>query len=202
MSAAVSALQKARAAYQPKLPKSLRNGAAAKAVNGEPTTAAGNVEQIKALFTENFGSPMVTFEAAAADAVNSKFNAGVILSGGQAPGGHNVIAGIYDGLKSLNKENKLYGFLKGPDGLVKNEYIELTDEIIDAHRNTGGFDMIGSGRTKLEKVEQFEAGKKNCEALNIKALVIVGGDPTKSFPGEIIRPQRWVFFIEMVFKFM
>ena len=176
MSAAVSALQKARAAYTPKLPKSLRNGACAKAVTGEPTTAAGDVEKIKALFTENFGSPMVTFEEAAAASVNSTFNAGVILSGGQAPGGHNVIAGIYDGLKSLNKANKLYGFLKGPDGLVKNEYVELTDEIIDAHRNTGGFDMIGSGRTKLEKVEQFEAGKKNCEALNIKALVIVGGD--------------------------
>ncbi len=180
MSAAVSALQKARAAYTPKLPKALRNGAAAKAVTGEPTAAAGDVEKIKALFTENFGSPMVTFEAAAAAAVESEFNAGVILSGGQAPGGHNVIAGLYDGLKSLNKNNKLYGFLKGPDGLVKNEYIELTDEIIDAYRNTGGFDMIGSGRTKLEKVEQFEAGKKNCEALNIKALVIVGGDDSNT----------------------
>ena len=180
MSAAVSALQKARAAYTPKLPKALRNGAAAKAITGEPTTAAGDVEKIKALFTENFGSPMVTFEAAAGAAVETKFNAGVILSGGQAPGGHNVIAGLYDGLKSLDKSNKLYGFLKGPDGLVKNEYIELTDEIIDAYRNTGGFDMIGSGRTKLEKVEQFEAGKKHCEALNIKALVIVGGDDSNT----------------------
>ena len=180
MSAAVSALQKARAAYTPKLPKALRNGAAAAFVTGEPTTAAGDVEKIKALFTENFGSPMVTFEAAAGAAVATKFNAGVILSGGQAPGGHNVIAGLYDGLKSLDKSNKLYGFLKGPDGLVKNEYIELTDEIIDAYRNTGGFDMIGSGRTKLEKVEQFEAGKKNCEALDIKALVIVGGDDSNT----------------------
>ena len=179
MSAAVSALQKARAAYTPKLPKALRNGAAAQAVTGAPTTAAGDVEKIKALFTENFGSPMVTFEGAGAAAA-TKFNAGVILSGGQAPGGHNVIAGLYDGLKSLDKSNKLYGFLKGPDGLVKNEYIELTDEIIDAHRNTGGFDMIGSGRTKLEKVEQFEASKKNCEALNIKALVIVGGDDSNT----------------------
>ena len=180
MSAAVSALQKARAAYTPKLPKALRNGAAAKAITGAPTAAAGDVEKIKALFTENFGSPMVTFEAANVAAVETKFNAGVILSGGQAPGGHNVIAGLYDGLKSLDKSNKLYGFLKGPDGLVKNEYIELTDEIIDAYRNAGGFDMIGSGRTKLEKVEQFEAGKKNCEALNIKALVIVGGDDSNT----------------------
>ena len=180
MSAAVSALQKARAAYTPKLPKALRNGAAAAAVTGEPTTAAGDVEKIKALFTENFGSPMITFDGAANAAAEKTFNAGVILSGGQAPGGHNVIAGLYDGLKSLNPANKLYGFLKGPDGLVKNEYVELTDEIIDAHRNTGGFDMIGSGRTKLEKVEQFEAGKKNCEALNIKALVIVGGDDSNT----------------------
>ena len=180
MSAAVSALQKARAAYTPKLPKSLRNGANAKAVTGAPTTAAGDVEKIKALFTENFGSPMVTFGEAAGNAAGAAFNVGVILSGGQAPGGHNVIAGIYDGLKSLNAANKVYGFLKGPDGLVKNEYVELTDEIIDAHRNTGGFDMIGSGRTKLEKVEQFEAGKKNCEALNIKALVIVGGDDSNT----------------------
>ena len=180
MSAAVSALQKARAAYTPKLPKSLRNGANAKAVTGAPTTAAGDVEKIKALFTENFGSPMVTFEEAAGNAAGAAFNVGVILSGGQAPGGHNVIAGIYDGLKSLNAANKVYGFLKGPDGLVKNEYVELTDEIIDAHRNTGGFDMIGSGRTKLEKVEQFEASKKNCEALNIKALVIVGGDDSNT----------------------
>ena len=180
MSAAVSALQKARAAYTPKLPKALRNGAAAAVVTGEPTTAAGDVEKIKALFTENFGSPMITFDGAANAAAEKTFNAGVILSGGQAPGGHNVIAGLYDGLKSLNPANKLYGFLKGPDGLVKNEYVELTDEIIDAHRNTGGFDMIGSGRTKLEKVEQFEAGKKNCEALNIKALVIVGGDDSNT----------------------
>ena len=180
MSAAVSALQKARAAYTPKLPKALRNGAAAAAVTGAPTTAAGDVEKIKALFTENFGSPMITFDAAANASAEKTFNAGVILSGGQAPGGHNVIAGLYDGLKSLNPANKLYGFLKGPDGLVKNEYVELTDEIIDAHRNTGGFDMIGSGRTKLEKVEQFEAGKKNCEALNIKALVIVGGDDSNT----------------------
>ena len=104
----------------------------------------------------------------------------MILSGGQAPGGHNVIAGLYDGLKSLNKTNKLYGFLKGPDGLVKDEYMELTDAIIDAHRNTGGFDMIGSGRTKLETDEQFEAARRHCEALGISALVIIGGDDSNT----------------------
>ena len=176
---AISPLQKARSAYAPKLPVALRKGALVKVVSGEPTTAVSDVDKIKALFPSTFGSPVLTFEAGEG-AKGKAINVGVILSGGQAPGGHNVIAGIYDGLKSLNKANKLYGFLKGPDGLVKNEYVELTDEIINAHRNTGGFDMIGSGRTKLEKVEQFEAGKKNCEALNIKALVIVGGDDSNT----------------------
>ncbi len=179
MSACISALQKARAAYAPKLPKSLRNGANTRAVFGAPTAAAGDVERIKALFPENFGSPMVTFEAAPG-AAKSVFNVGVILSGGQAPGGHNVIAGLFDGLQSLNPANKLYGFLKGPDGLVKNEFMELTADVIDAYRNTGGFDMIGSGRTKLEKTEQFEAGKQNCAALGIKALVIIGGDDSNT----------------------
>ena len=179
MSTVISPLQKARAAYAPKLPPALAKGANARAVEGKPTSAAGDVEKIKALFPENFGSPMVTFEAAPGKA-QAAFNVGVILSGGQAPGGHNVIAGLFDGLKSLNKDCKLYGFLKGPDGLVKNEYMLLTADIIDAYRNTGGFDMIGSGRTKLEKVEQFEQGRKNCEALGVKALVIIGGDDSNT----------------------
>jgi len=179
MSSVISPLQKARAAYAPKLPPALAKGANARAVEGKPTAAAGDVEKIRALFPENFGSPMVTFEAAPGKA-QAAFNVGVILSGGQAPGGHNVIAGLFDGLKSLNKDCKLYGFLKGPDGLVKNEFMELTADVIGAYRNTGGFDMIGSGRTKLEKVEQFEAGRKNCEALGVKALVIIGGDDSNT----------------------
>ncbi|MPM61896.1 Pyrophosphate--fructose 6-phosphate 1-phosphotransferase [bioreactor metagenome] len=146
---------------------------------GSPTTAAGDVEKIQALFPANFGSPMVTFEAVPGKA-KAAFNVGVILSGGQAPGGHNVIAGLFDGLKSLNPQCRLYGFLKGPEGLVKNEYMELTSEIIDRYRNTGGFDMIGSGRTKLEKIEQFEQGKINCDALGIKALVVIGGDDSNT----------------------
>ena len=176
----ISALQKARAAYQPKLPPALANGAAVKINEGAPTTAAGDVDAIKNLFKATFGSPVLTFEAAADKAEKAAVTVGVILSGGQAPGGHNVIAGIFDGIKSLNPASRLIGFLKGPDGLVKNEYMELTSDIIDAYRNTGGFDMIGSGRTKLETEEQFELVRKHCEALGINALVIIGGDDSNT----------------------
>ncbi|MBQ7208682.1 MAG: diphosphate--fructose-6-phosphate 1-phosphotransferase [Lentisphaeria bacterium] len=176
----ISALQKARAAYQPKLPPALASGAAVKISEGAPTTAAGDVEAIKNLFKATFGSPVLTFEAAQGNAAHAAVNVGVILSGGQAPGGHNVIAGLFDGLKSLNASNRLFGFLKGPDGLVKNESMELTADIIDAYRNTGGFDMIGSGRTKLETEEQFREARKNCEAMGISALVIIGGDDSNT----------------------
>ena len=176
----ISALQKARAAYQPKLPPALANGAAVKINEGAPTTAAGDVDAIKNLFKATFGSPVLTFEAAADKAEKAAVTVGVILSGGQAPGGHNVIAGIFDGIKSLNPASRLIGFLKGPDGLVKNEYMELTSDIIDAYRNTGGFDMIGSGRTKLETEEQFELVRKHCEALKIDSLVIIGGDDSNT----------------------
>ncbi|MBQ9777076.1 MAG: diphosphate--fructose-6-phosphate 1-phosphotransferase, partial [Lentisphaeria bacterium] len=170
---------KARAAYAPKLPVALRKGAAVKVTEGEPTTAVADVEKIKAIFETTFGSPVLTFEAGEAKAMPA-ITAGVILSGGQAPGGHNVIAGLYDGLKSLNPANRLIGFLKGPDGLIKNQYMELTDEIIDAYRNTSGFDMIASGRTKLETVEHFQAAHANCKALGITALVIIGGDDSNT----------------------
>ena len=175
----ISPLQKARAAYAPKLPVALRNGAAVKVTEGAPTTAVADVEKIKAIFETTFGSPVLTFEAGEAKTMPA-ITAGVILSGGQAPGGHNVIAGLYDGLKSLNPANRLIGFLKGPDGLIKNQYMELTDEIIDAYRNTGGFDMIASGRTKLETVEHFQAAHANCKALGITALVIIGGDDSNT----------------------
>ena len=176
----ISPLQKARAAYQPKLPVALRNGAAVKVVEGAPTTSAGDVEAIAKLFPNTFGSPALTFEPACCKGEFAPINVGVILSGGQAPGGHNVVSGIYDGLKSLNPACRIYGFLKGPDGLVKSEAMELNDEIIDAHRNTGGFDMIGSGRTKLETEEQFLAAKKSCEERGITALVIIGGDDSNT----------------------
>ena len=176
---AISPLQKARSAYAPKLPVALRKGALVKVISGEPTTAVSDVDKIKALFPSTFGSPVLTFEQGEG-AKGSAINVGVILSGGQAPGGHNVIAGLFDGIKSINADSKLYGFLKGPDGLVKNEFMELTADIIDAYRNTGGFDMIGSGRTKLETEEQFKKGAENCKALNISALVIIGGDDSNT----------------------
>ena len=176
----ISALQKARAAYQPKLPVALRNGAKVNVREGDPTTAVADVDKIRALFPASFGSPALTFEAAATPGIRPAIHVGVILSGGQAPGGHNVIAGLFDGIKSLNPASRLYGFLKGPDGLVKNEVVELTGNIIDAYRNTGGFDMIGSGRTKLETEEQFRKGLEHCRALGITALVIIGGDDSNT----------------------
>ena len=140
----ISALQIARAAYQPKLPKALQGPV--KAVEGEATQSVGNQEEIKALFPNTYGMPVITFEAGEKTEFPA-FNVGVILSGGQAPGGHNVISGLFDGIKSLNPENKLYGFILGPGGLVDHNYIEITSELMDQYRNTGGFDIIGSGRT-------------------------------------------------------
>lgn len=174
---AKSALQIARAAYQPKLPKALQGPVVAK--EGKPTQSVDNQEEIKALFPNTYGLPVIEFEAGEKKEY-APMNVGVILSGGQAPGGHNVISGIFDGVKSLNADNKLYGFLMGPGGLVDHKYMELTPEIIDEYRNTGGFDIIGSGRTKLEEVDQFESGIKILRELGIKALVIVGGDDSNT----------------------
>jgi pyrophosphate--fructose-6-phosphate 1-phosphotransferase len=176
-----SALQIARAAYQPKLPKGLQGIVTLK--EGKPTQSVGDQDEIKKLFPNTYGLPLVEFvpsEDKASDAGNKTMNVGVILSGGQAPGGHNVISGIFDGIKKLNPANKLYGFLLGPAGLVNHNYVELTAEIIDEYRNTGGFDIIGSGRTKLEEVEQFESGLKILKELNINALVIIGGDDSNT----------------------
>ena len=151
----ISALQKERAGYQPKLPKALQG--AVKVQEGAPTQSVDNQEDIKKLFPNTYGMPLVEF-VPADSANNAKINVGIILSGGQAPGGHNVISGLFDEVKKLNPENRLYGFLMGPGGLVDHNYIEITAENLQAYRNTGGFDMIGSGRTKLEKEEQFEKG--------------------------------------------
>ncbi len=171
------ALQIARAAYQPKLPKALLGAVVAK--EGAATQSVGNQEEIKAMFPNTYGMPVITFE----EGENAKLdaiNVGIILSGGQAPGGHNVISGLYDGVKSLNADSKLYGFLMGPGGLVDHKYVEFTDEFIDEYRNTGGFDIIGSGRTKLEKESQFESGIEILRKLNIQALVIIGGDDSNT----------------------
>jgi len=172
-----SALQKARAAYQPKLPKALQG--AVKIKEGKPTQSVGDQEEIKKLFPNTYGMPIVEFEPAT-EANNTKMNVGIILSGGQAPGGHNVITGLFDQIKKLNPENRLFGFILGPGGLVDHNYMELTKEIVDEYRNTGGFDMIGSGRTKLEKVDQFEKGLEIIRELDIKAIVIIGGDDSNT----------------------
>ena len=176
-------LQQARAAYQPKLPTALWG--AVKAVEGAATESVADQEQIKKLFPNTYGLPELRFEkdtdvAKVKSSDKEVINVGVILSGGQAPGGHNVISGLFDGLKSLNKANRLYGFLMGPGGLVDHNYMELTGDIIDQYRNTGGFDIIGSGRTKLETVDQFEKGLEIIKELNIRAIVIIGGDDSNT----------------------
>ena len=175
-----SPLQTARAAYKPKLPQSLCG--AVKVIEGEKTQSVANQEEIKELFPNTYGLPVLKFDVDSASKVKSReaINVGVILSGGQAPGGHNVISGLFDGIKSINKDSRLFGFLLGPAGLVDHNYIELTSDIIDDYRNTGGFDIIGSGRTKLEKVEQFDKGLEILKELDIKALVIIGGDDSNT----------------------
>ena len=151
-----SALQIARAAYRPQLPNVLDGPVKVK--EGEPTVSACDQEEIKKLFPNTYGLTEIVFEKAGTAAQSKPLNVGVILSGGQAPGGHNVISGLFDGIKAINKNSRLYGFLMGPGGLVDHNYKELTADIIDEYRNTGGFDIIGSGRTKLEPKEQFDKG--------------------------------------------
>ncbi len=172
-----SLLQKARAQYQPKLPKGLQG--AVKVQEGEPTQSVGDQKEIKELFPNTYGMPLIEFVPGDKEATN-EINVGIILSGGQAPGGHNVICGLYDAVKKMNTNNKVYGFLMGPGGLVDHNYVELTEDFVDQYRNTGGFDMIGSGRTKLEKVDQFEKGLEIIRELNIKAIVIIGGDDSNT----------------------
>ncbi len=173
-----SALQKARATYQPKLPIVLTS--AVKAVEGQPTNSVADQEEIKKLFPNTYGLPELKFEKDHNPAARKPINVGVILSGGQAPGGHNVISGLFDGIKKINRDSRLYGFLMGPGGLVDHKYVELTSNVINEFRNTGGFDIIGSGRTKLEKKEQFDKGLEILRELNISALVIIGGDDSNT----------------------
>ena len=173
-----SALQKARASYQPKLPIVLTG--AVKAVEGKPTQSVADQDQIRELFPTTYGLPEIHFEKNANPAPGRPINVGVILSGGQAPGGHNVISGLFDGIKKIHRDSKLYGFLMGPGGFVDHKYMELTSAIIDEYRNTGGFDIIGSGRTKLETKEQFDSGLVILKELDIKALVIIGGDDSNT----------------------
>lgn len=177
----LSPLQKERLNYQPKLPSVLANGINKLVLKqGEKTQSVADQKEIQELFKNSYGMPTVTFETSDKEEKRPAKNIGVILSGGQAPGGHNVIAGIFDALKQANPENKLYGFLGGPSGIIDGKYIELTDEIIDSYRNTGGFDIIGSGRTKLETEEQFEKALNVCKNLNVTGIVIIGGDDSNT----------------------
>jgi len=177
----ISVLQQARYEYKPKLPGMLTQG-----VNNislelkQATQSVADQEQIKALFPNTYGKNEVVFSKGKSTFENKKHTVGVILSGGQAPGGHNVICGLYDGLKSLNKSNVLYGFKNGPIGLLNDDYIEFSDQLINEYRNTGGFDIIGSGRTKLETEAQFKVAAEICQKHNITAIVIIGGDDSNT----------------------
>ena len=176
-----SALQKIRMAYRPKLPVELTGPVVA--VEGKPTTSAADCEEIKNLFPNTYGLPELSFKEdphPVAPTSNTPLTVGVILSGGQAPGGHNVICGLFDGIKKISRKSRLFGFLMGPAGLVDHKYVELTADIIDEYRNTGGFDIIGSGRTKLETKEQFDKGLEILNELGIKALIIIGGDDSNT----------------------
>ena len=177
----LSPLQKARYEYQPKLPGMLRNGIAEICVKeGKATASVADQDKIQALFPNTYGKPEITFEKGQNTSASKKQVVGVILSGGQAPGGHNVISGLYDALKATNSENVLLGFKGGPDGLLKNDYVEFDDKFIDAYRNTGGFDIIGSGRTKLETEEQFNIVAENAKKNGLTAIVIIGGDDSNT----------------------
>ena len=177
----VSPLQQARYEYTPKLPGMLRHGIADICVKeGEPSSSVADQEKIKALFPNTYGKKEITFQKGANTSEAKKQVVGVILSGGQAPGGHNVVCGLYDALKATNSENVLYGFKGGPSGLLEDSYIVLEDEYIDKFRNTGGFDIIGSGRTKLETQEQFAVAAEVCKKHGITAIVIIGGDDSNT----------------------
>ena len=177
----LSPLQKARYEYQPKLPGMLRNGISSICVKeGEATQSVADQDKIAALFPNTYGKKEITFVKETNTSVTKKQVVGVILSGGQAPGGHNVVSGLYDALKATNKDNVLIGFKGGPSGLTDDKYIVFDDEYIDQFRNTGGFDIIGSGRTKLETEEQFKVASEVCKKHGITAIVIIGGDDSNT----------------------
>ncbi|MCR5229365.1 MAG: diphosphate--fructose-6-phosphate 1-phosphotransferase [Solobacterium sp.] len=177
----ISPLQTERLKYAPKLPGMLRHGISEICVKeGEATQSVADQEKIQALFPNTYGKKEITFEKGANTSAAKKQVVGVILSGGQAPGGHNVVCGLYDALKATNSENVLYGFKNGPSGLIDDDYLIFDDEYIDQFRNTGGFDIIGSGRTKLETEEQFKVAAEVCKKHGITAIVIIGGDDSNT----------------------
>ncbi|MDR2966096.1 MAG: 6-phosphofructokinase, partial [Treponema sp.] len=177
----ISALQTARYGYKPKLPGILAGAIDDIAVEfGAPTEAISDMEELRGIFKNTYGKPLASFVNGKNDKIRRELKVGVILSGGQAPGGHNVIAGIFDGLKKGNPSSTLYGFKGGPSGLTDNKTVVLTSEIIDQYRNTGGFDIIGSGRTKIETPEQFAASLETAKKLGLDAVVIIGGDDSNT----------------------
>ncbi len=177
----LSPLQKARYEYQPKLPGMLRGGIGEICVKqGAPTESVADQDKIRALFPNTYGKNEITFERGTNTSAPKKHVVGVILSGGQAPGGHNVICGLYDAIKATDKDNVLLGFKGGPSGLIDDSYIEFDDEYINAFRNTGGFDIIGSGRTKLETEEQFKVVTEVAKKHGLTAIVIIGGDDSNT----------------------
>lgn len=177
----LSPLQKARYAYTPKLPGMLRHGISEICVQeGSATQSVADQAKIKELFPNTYGKNEITFQKGKNTAPAKKQVVGVILSGGQAPGGHNVVCGLYDALKATNSENVLLGFKNGPSGLIEDDYLTFDDAYIDQFRNTGGFDIIGSGRTKLETEEQFAVAAQVCEKHGITAIVIIGGDDSNT----------------------
>jgi len=180
MSNKISALQKARLEYKVKLPPSLEKGANVSVIDGDITESVSDQKQVEKLFPNTYGLPILSFGKKDTTTKHEAINVGVVLSGGQAPGGHNVIAGLFDGLKSINSKNKLFGFLSGPGGLIDNKYIEITADYLYDFRNTGGFDIIGSGRTKLETKSQFDSSAENCRKLDVCAIVIIGGDDSNT----------------------
>lgn len=174
-----SGIEEERLKYKPHLPRCLRDVSSLQVVEGESTEAMGDRDQIKELLPKTYGQPVVKFKEGMSK-THAALRVGVVLSGGQAAGGHNVITGLFDALKRMNPGCRLFGFLGGPSGIVENSYIELTEEILADYRNTGGFDLIGSGRTKIEKPEQLEASRKNVESLSLNGLVVVGGDDSNT----------------------
>ncbi len=177
----MSPLQKLRYKYQPKLPQAIKGNVDKIQLKlGEPTEAIENKDEVKAIFEKTYGMPIAAFVEGNNPFANKKINIGVVLSGGQAPGGHNVIAGIYDGLKNGNKESKLIGFLGGPSGILESIAVEIDEDLVNRYRNTGGFDIIGSGRTKIESEEQFEKCITVCKERSIDAIIVIGGDDSNT----------------------
>jgi len=177
----ISPLQKARYAYKPKVPPLLKKSVSSITIAfGKPTEALTDRKELKAIFKHTYGQPIATLVPGKNSKASEKINVGVILSGGQAPGGHNVIAGLFDGIKKGNPGSKLIGFLGGPSGIIKDKAIEITAKLVDQYRNTGGFDIIGSGRTKIETEEQFASTLSTAKKRKLKAIVIIGGDDSNT----------------------